>query len=179
MSILEDSAGLAVKGRLSDLDTDQGRRIHSAMKDGRLCGLSIGYKATRVTRGTKAEQPLRTIHECKLREISIVSEPMNSSAVIRQVKGVYEEIKSPDDLALFIEQNIGLIAFAVATKGWKEAIRDFEGLMLRDGAGFSHAAAKSIAAGGFKAKQSEPRDEDGVAEHIASRMKRLAEMFAA
>jgi hypothetical protein len=37
-------------------------------------------------------------------------------------------------------------------------IREFEDF-LRDEGGFSHAAAKAIAAGGFKA--SDPRDEDG------------------
>lgn len=39
-----------------------------------------------------------------------------------------------------------------------KTIREFEDF-LRDVGGFSHAAAKAIAAGGFKA--SEPRDEDG------------------
>lgn len=49
-------------------------------------------------------------------------------------------------------------------------IRQFEGL-LRD-VGFSHAAAKAIAADGFKAL-SEPRDED-VAAYLAKRMDALA-----
>jgi HK97 family phage prohead protease len=72
----------------------------------------------------------RIIKEFELYEISLVSFPMNEGARVTSVKAA-QEIKT---------------------------IRQFEDF-LRDAGGFSHTAAKAIAAGGFKA--SEPRDEDG------------------
>jgi len=72
----------------------------------------------------------RLIKEFDLYEISLVSFPMNEEARVEQVKA----------------------ADCIKT------IREFESF-LRDVGGFSHAAAKAIAAGGFKA--SDPRDEDG------------------
>jgi hypothetical protein len=54
-------------------------------------------------------------------------------------------------------------------------IREFEDF-LRDEGGFSHAAAKAIAAGGFKS--SEPRDEDGAATVIEG-LKKLADHIRA
>lgn len=72
----------------------------------------------------------RLIKEFDLYEISLVSFPMNELARIEAVKAA-ARIKT---------------------------IREFEDF-LRDEGGFSHAAAKAIAAGGFKA--TDPRDEDG------------------
>jgi HK97 family phage prohead protease len=53
-----------------------------------------------------------------------------------------------------------------------KTIREFEDF-LRDVGGFSHAAAKAIAAGGFKA-QPDPRDEDGIGEVIATQLSEFA-----
>lgn len=72
----------------------------------------------------------RIIKEFDLYEISLVSFPMNEAARVTAVKAA-QRIKT---------------------------IREFEDF-LRDEGGFSHAAAKAIAASGFKAQ--EPRDEDG------------------
>lgn len=52
-----------------------------------------------------------------------------------------------------------------------KTIREFEDF-LRDVGGYSHAAAKAIAAGGFKA--AEPRDED-VADQVAAHLRRNIE----
>lgn len=56
-----------------------------------------------------------------------------------------------------------------------KTIRDFEAF-LRDAGGFSNAAAKAIAAGGFKA-QPDPRDEDGIGEAIAGPFAELAKLI--
>lgn len=56
-----------------------------------------------------------------------------------------------------------------------KTIREFEDF-LRDVGGFSHAAAKAIAAGGFKAHP-EPRDEDGPGEAIAALIRRNIEVL--
>jgi HK97 family phage prohead protease len=71
----------------------------------------------------------RMLKEVDLLEISLVSFPMNESARVTGIKAV-DGIKT---------------------------IREFEDF-LRDVGGYSHAAAKAIAKGGFKA--SDPRDED-------------------
>jgi HK97 family phage prohead protease len=90
---------------------------------------------------------VRKLLKLDLMEVSPVSIGMNPEALISQVKAA-ERIKT---------------------------IREFEDF-LRDEGGFSHAAAKAIAAGGFKS--SEPRDEDGAAETVRQ-LQKLAEHIRA
>lgn len=127
----EDAHGLQTKGRLINLDTESGKRIYGAMKENELNGLSIGYRVGDFVRGSKPNEPRRTIKTIKdLVEISPVTFPANELA------------------------NIGAVKCAAQIK----TIRVFEEV-LRDVLGFSHAKAKAIAANGFKS--SDPRDEDG------------------
>jgi HK97 family phage prohead protease len=88
-----------------------------------------------------------TLIDIDLWEASLVTFPMNESARVGSVK-----------------------AASIAT------IRQFEDF-LRDEGGFSHAAAKSIAAGGFKAK-SDPRDEDGGLAELVAAVKRRGTAIA-
>lgn len=125
----EDDTGLYVEGRLINLDTDLGKRIHGAMREGVLDGMSIGYRAKKFSLGTKPDEPRRTLEAVDLVELSVVTFPANGKSRVSHVKS-REDIKT---------------------------IRDFEAF-LRDAGGFSNAAARAIAAGGYKA--SEPRDED-------------------
>jgi HK97 family phage prohead protease len=126
-SMEEDDTGLAVEGKLIALDTERGKVIHSAMRERVLDGLSIGYRAKEFELGTKPTEPRRTLKKIDLFEVSVVQMPANSAARVAQVKSA------------------GI-----------RTIREFEEF-LRDAGGFSHAAAKAIAAGGFKA--ADPRDE--------------------
>lgn len=142
----EDSHGLQVKGRLINLDTERGKNIYGAMKEGELSGLSIGYRAKDFIRGTKPNEPRRQLKAVDLFEVSPVTFPMNTLAGISTVKR----------------------AGSIST------IREFEDF-LRDAGGFSHAAAKAIAASGYKAFQSDPRDEDGIGEAIAGPFQELAD----
>lgn len=128
----EDDTGLKATGRLINLDTDRGKSVYGAMKEGALDGLSIGYRVKQAKLGTKPDEPRRTLQKIELMEISVVTFPANAEARVAQIKS------------------------AVAT-----TIREFE-QQLRD-AGYSNAAAKAIAASGFKAAMPEPRDEDGEA----------------
>ncbi len=121
----EDSHGLHTKGQLINLDTERGKTIHGAMKEGQLDGLSIGYSATGFTRGAKDNEPRRKIHEVKLWEVSPVTFPANDQALVSAVKSMAGEIAT---------------------------VRQFEDF-LRDVGGFSHAAAKSIALSGFKSAE--------------------------
>jgi hypothetical protein len=125
----EDDTGLAVEGKLIGLDTERGKIIHGAMREGVLDGMSIGYRAKEFSLGTKPTEPRRTLKKIDLVECSVVQMPANDAARVAQVKAA----------------------------GGARTIREFEDF-LRDAGGFSHAAAKAIAAGGFKA--SDPRDED-------------------
>lgn len=156
----EDSKGLFVKGRLVGLDTEQGKWNYAQLRDGAMKGLSIGFRVppNGSRRGSgKTGDPARYLKQIDLKEVSLVDNPANALATVTAFKGLHNAQRWADEI---------------------KTIRDYENF-LRDVGGFSHAAAKALAAGGFKAKQSEPRDEDGVAEHIAKRMRRLAEMFAA
>lgn len=130
MRMEETSRGLKVDGRLFALGTERGQYIYEGLKSGVLDGLSIGYKAKKFTMGTKPGEPSRRLQSIDLIEVSIVTFPANGKALVTAVKAA-------DDI---------------------RTIREFEDF-LRDAGGFSRAAAKRIAAGGFKG--SEPRDEDG------------------
>jgi HK97 family phage prohead protease len=83
---------------------------------------------------------VRTLIKVDLMEISVVTFPMNEQSTVSAVKAA---------------ANI-------------KTIREFEGF-LRDVGGFSHAAAKAIAAGGFKSL--EPRDEDGALADLLEALK--------
>lgn len=137
----EDDKGLYVEGQLAD--TQRGRDTYALLKmqpRPAINGMSIGYRAVEWTMRTKPEEPRRTLKAVDLIEVSLVTSPANPKARVTGVKAA-EQIKT---------------------------IREFEDF-LRDVGGFSHAASKAIAAGGFKA--SDPRDEDGAGE-MAERIRR-------
>lgn len=118
----EDTHGLQCKGRLINLDTESGKRIYGAMKEKALDGLSIGYVVGDYVRGSKPNEPRRTIKSIKhLPEVSVVTFPANELARTGSVKG--SDIRT---------------------------VREFEDF-LREIGGFSHGAAKSIALRGFRA----------------------------
>jgi uncharacterized protein len=82
----EDDTGLRVKGRLINLDTERGKNIYGAMREGVLDGMSIGYRAKEFTYGTKPDEPRRTLKAVDLVEVSIVTFPANGRARIDAVK---------------------------------------------------------------------------------------------
>jgi len=84
----EDDHGLYVKGELFALDTQKGRYIHEGLKSGALDGLSIGYIAREVAYGKKPEEPRRTLKGIDLREVSIVTFPMNDKSRITAAKSI-------------------------------------------------------------------------------------------
>jgi uncharacterized protein len=125
----EDDTGLKVSGRIINLDTDRGKTIHGAMREGALDGLSIGYRPKKFTLGTKPDEPRRKLEAVDLIEVSVVTFPANGLARVSAVKAA-DRVKT---------------------------IRDFEDF-LRDAGGFSHAAAKAIASHGFKAADPRDED---------------------
>lgn len=114
-----------------ELNDGMGRKAHALMKSGLLDGMSIGFDV--LPGGQKVlENNVRELTKLKLWEISPVTFGMNELARIEAVKA----------------------AAQIAT------IREFENF-LRDEAGFSHAQAKLLAVGGWKALQ-DARDESGL-----------------
>lgn len=100
----EDSKGLAVEGKLIALDTDIGRRVYAAMKEGELDGLSIGYRAKEFSYGTKPEEPYRTIKKLDLLEVSVVLFGMNDRALIESVKSRLDDLESLADCERFLRE---------------------------------------------------------------------------
>jgi uncharacterized protein len=157
--VSEDASGLVVKGRLIGLDTEQGKMNMARLKEGAIKGLSIGYRVpphgSRKGSGRTGE-PARILKEIDLKEVSIVDDPMNPAARLAFVKSAQAGEGSPADEI--------------------KTIREFEDF-LRDVGGFSRAAAKSIASGGFKA-QPDPRDEDVIGEQIRGALAALAKTIS-
>lgn len=87
-AMAEDSRGLAVEGRLIALDTERGKQVYAAMKEGVLDGLSIGFRTKAFTLGTKPGEPDRTLKEIDLVELSVVTMPANDAARVDDVKSL-------------------------------------------------------------------------------------------
>lgn len=82
----EDDTGLSVRGRLINLDTERGKGVYGAMREGVLDGISIGYRAKEFALGTKPDEPRRTLKKIELVEASIVTLPANDKARVSAVK---------------------------------------------------------------------------------------------
>ena len=126
----EDGRGLYAEGKLINMDTELGKTVYGALKEGVLDGLSIGFRAKEFSLRTQPNEPRRTLKAVDLVELSVVTFPANGKARISQVKSDSE----------------------IST------VRDFE-RFLRDVGGFSNAQAKAIAASGFKAADSRDENE--------------------
>lgn len=98
----EDSVGLRVEGRLF-VESERGKMIHAAMREGELDGLSIGYRAKEYTIGTKPEEPYRTIKKLDLMEVSVVLFGMNPEALVDGVKSV-DDIHTLSDVEKFLRE---------------------------------------------------------------------------
>lgn len=90
--ITEDGRGLRVKGKISALDTDHGRRVRSLMQDGALRGLSIAFTVrpggAAKTGNKKPGEAKRLLKAVDLASVDIVRDPSNPAAVIDQVKSL-------------------------------------------------------------------------------------------
>lgn len=86
LEMSEDDTGLRVKGQLINLDTERGKTIYGAMKEGVLDGMSIGYRAKEFVHGTKPEEPRRLLKAVDLVELSVVTFPANGKARVDAVK---------------------------------------------------------------------------------------------
>lgn len=147
--------GLRVKGRLSALDTDYGKRVRGLMADGALRSLSIGFRVAPggAAYGKKAGEPRRTLKAVSLVEVSIVTAGSNPNARVENLKA--------SGLALEIEDMKSRVA-----NGDMPTRREVE-RFLRDAMGLSRAQAEAFAGSGFKALSA--RESEGEANTPARR----------
>jgi HK97 family phage prohead protease len=81
---LEDTdRGLMIRGKLN-LEVLKAKEAYSLIKQGAIKGLSIGYDVVK----DKWDKGIRYLKELRLWEVSVVTFPMNSEAVINSVKSV-------------------------------------------------------------------------------------------
>lgn len=102
----EDEKGLYVEGKL-DLNVQAAREKYSlakgAMEAGVKMGLSIGYMTIKAE--PDREKPMvRRLKELKLFEYSIVTFPMNTSAMITAMKSNWEKESNIDSVKKLITQ---------------------------------------------------------------------------
>jgi hypothetical protein len=98
----QDNHGLKVKGKISALDTDHGRRIRGLMQDGALSGLSIAYTVPPggAIMGKSQGEPRRKLIKVLLHAIDIVRDPSNSAARIQELKSSFmHRLKSTDSVS--------------------------------------------------------------------------------
>lgn len=77
--LAEDSRGLQVIGRLND--DAFGRQLARELEQGRLSGLSFGYRV----RAAEQRAAARTISDLELLEVSLVRRPMQPLACVHKV----------------------------------------------------------------------------------------------
>lgn len=141
LDLAEDDHGLRVKGRLIALDTDIGRRLHAALKEGEIDQMSIGYSALDVAYGTKPDEPRRKLKKLDLFEVSLVLFGMNDETSVDAVKG---QIKTIRDFESFLRDVGGFSladAKAIASRGFKAADLRDEGVEPDDLAALRKRAA--------------------------------------
>jgi HK97 family phage prohead protease len=118
-TVAEDGKGLRVDGRLAD--TMQGREARELVKMGAMDGLSIGYR----TGAEEMDGDIRVLKSIDLYEVSFVTIPAASSAVVTSIKS---EMTERGFEALLIEQGFSRSAaktiVATGFKGYLEKLRD-------------------------------------------------------
>lgn len=130
MEMEEDDYGLKVKGKLINLDTDLGKRVYGAMREGVLDGMSIGYRARKFTNGTKPNEPRRKLHEVDLMELSIVTFPANGEARVSAIKSL-ADLDTHD----FREMEAHLRDEGFSHTNAKKAVAGLKSYLFREGEG--------------------------------------------
>jgi HK97 family phage prohead protease len=105
-SIVEDDAGLQVKGRLLVNDVARAREVRALVQAGAITGLSIGFSVKKAT-GRKGVN--RTIQSLELAEISLVAIPLHPGARVISSKS------AADVLAIAAAINEATAAFTQGT----------------------------------------------------------------
>jgi HK97 family phage prohead protease len=129
--IAEDAKGLYVKGRLLLADDPLARRAHGLLKNKAIGGMSIGYRIPAGGIEMDEKKPgVAKLKKIDLREISLVTMPMNIQARVTSVKSILESGREP-------------------------TVREFED-HLRDVCGFSKSKAVAMASACASILRGEP-----------------------
>lgn len=153
LDMSEDGKGLWAKGQLA-LDDPLGARVHLALKNKRVRGLSIGYE-TRKSRPDDKRPGVTHLDEIHLWEVSVVNFPANRRSRIETVKS-----ERMEDFAKRLRD------------GEPPPIKEFEDI-LRE-AGIPKSMATQIASVGYaKAIRSESEGSKSAKETIAAFAARL------
>lgn len=144
LELREDNKGLYAKGKLF-LNVQKGREVYEIMKEGQLDGLSIGFRA--LVDEYDRSLGVRRVVKCDLREVSVVTFPMNELATVTLVKG--------DTLP---------------------TEREFERFLTRE-AGFSAQQAKAIIAGGYKSLKGQRDAAGGDDKGVKDAFQELAQLM--
>lgn len=127
----EDDTGLLMEGKLA-LKTQRGAEAYELMKmtpRPALNGLSIGYRTKDFTMGSKTDKARRTLNAVDLVEVSLVTFPSNTKAIIT---GVKSELNTIREFENFLRDAGGFSisqAKAIAANGYKAiaTLRDEDG----------------------------------------------------
>lgn len=102
----EDERGLFAKGQIYS-EIDDGREALLLARKGRLRGLSIGYRVRPGGDEFDPERNARLLKDIDIREISLVTFPMNEQALVTDVKSfsqAIDEIKALSDAERFLRE---------------------------------------------------------------------------
>jgi HK97 family phage prohead protease len=119
----EDDHGLFCRGRIFDIDTDRARATYTAMVEGELDGLSIGFNTRKFERDE--ETGIRTLTEINLWEVSIVTFPANDPSRIDGVKSS-EDLPTEREFEAWVRRELGLSKSQVeliTAKGYRQLLR--------------------------------------------------------
>lgn len=112
----EDDVGLYCRGRIIT-EIAKGQEVYTLMRAGVVDGLSIGYQVVNSARD--AANGARLLQEVDLREISVVTFPMNETSLISSVKG---DLPTEREFERFLTQDAGFTrsqARTIITSGFK------------------------------------------------------------
>ncbi len=97
--LAEDGKGLRVTGKLAP--TPRGQEVYALMKmkpRPALTGMSIGFRATKFTMGSKPTEPRRTLEAVDLVEVSLVTFPANGKARVQNVKSLRDDVPAEREI---------------------------------------------------------------------------------
>jgi HK97 family phage prohead protease len=149
LEMAEDGKGLWAKGQLA-IDDPLGARVHLALKNKRVRGLSIGYE-TRKSRPDEKRPGVTHLDEVHVWEVSVVNFPANRRSLVTDAKDF--KIEHFEDFAKRLRD------------GEPPPIKEFEDI-LRE-AGIPKSMAVTIASIGYaKAIRSESEGTKSAAETL-------------
>lgn len=154
----EDNHGLFVKGRLFVDEIPRAKAAHKLLQENALGGMSIGY----ITRTDEYDRTknVRKLTELELLEVSLVTFPANTDAVVTSVKELDVKNLSTEDVLKLKEAADVLESILIEREPESDVIPALKQLekSLRD-AGLSRRKAKAFTSEGAKVLENDCEDQ--------------------